>query len=215
MGKITDSSILAGSKGRTGRIVVKNRKGFEFSSIRPTRHKPDTSENQLLIRNRWRDASKFMESYKEYACHYFGKWIGLKSPYNMATVNILESIHIDTTEKIVTRDFHQIAFSKGSLAGLYLKSVEKLSAQEIEVSWFDNSSGIPERQADKLQILVALEDSYESTFIPDVANREELKCKVQIPFNYQNKVIHLYGAFKSEPDKIASNSIYLGKFEPS
>src|SRR5690606_39634462 len=93
--------------------------------------------------------------------------------------------------------------------GLYLKSVEKLSAQEIEVSWFDNSSGIPERQADKLQILVALEDSYESTFIPDVANREELKCKVQIPFNYQNKVIHLYGAFKSEPDKIASNSIYL------
>lgn len=213
MAKITDSSLLAGTKGRTGRVVVRNRKGVEYSSIRPTRHKPEATENQMLIRNRWRDASKFMESYKEYACHYFGKWIGTRSPYNMATVNVLESIHIDSEAHQVTRDFHHIAFSKGNLPGLYLKSVEQKSAQEIEITWFDNSSGKPERNADTLQVLIALEDSYGSHFLKEIALREDLACTIAIPLDYQNKAIHLYGAFKSEQDKIASNSIYLGKFE--
>ena len=53
MGKIYDS-LLSGTSGRTGRIVVANMFGNEFTKIRPRKRTSAPSAKQLLIYQRMR-----------------------------------------------------------------------------------------------------------------------------------------------------------------
>ena len=93
MGKVYDS-LLSGTSGRTGKIVVANMFGNEVSKIRPRRRTSAPTPKQQLIQQRMTLSAEFMQSYRGYACQHFGKRIGMKSCYNLAMTNLMSSFVI-------------------------------------------------------------------------------------------------------------------------
>ena len=66
MGKITDS-LLSGTRGRTGRIVVSNIEGNEISRVRPRKSNRIATPKQQVIINRFNFAVQMMKGYKTLA----------------------------------------------------------------------------------------------------------------------------------------------------
>ena len=113
MGKIYDS-LLSGTSGRTGRIVVANMFGNEFTKIRPRKRTSAPSAKQLLIYQRMRLSAEFMQSYRPYACNHFGRRIGMKSCYNLAMTNLMMAMRLQTVSRgWDPRDFAVVPYGGG------------------------------------------------------------------------------------------------------
>lgn len=114
MGKLYDS-LLSGTSGRTGRIVVANVYGNEITRVRPKKRSSQPTAKQLLIQNRMKRCAEFMQSYRGYACKHFGTRSGMKSCYNLAMTNLMENFNINYKDYAITPDYPKIFFSKGNL----------------------------------------------------------------------------------------------------
>lgn len=209
MGKVNDS-ILAGTSGRTGRVVIANINGTEYIRIRPKKSSKAPTTKQLLIQQRMKLTIEFMTSYRPFACKHYGQRSGIKSCYNMAMANILDSLEINFETAEINTNYPLIAFSKGILPTLYLKELTKTEPLTINLSWFDNAGNKPERENDMLQILIAAQDEFETYFLEDLAPRSANNFLISIPNQLEGKTLHLYAAFKSSDDKSVSNSTYIG-----
>lgn len=209
MGKLNDS-LLSGTSGRTGRIVVANVYGNEISRVRPKKRASQPTAKQMLIQNRMKKCAAFMQSYRAYACQYFGSRSGMKSCYNLAMTNLMENFRINYTAETITPDYPSLYFSKGNLLGAVPLGMSLKSAESLEISWQDNSAGNPERENDVAQILIAGEDNDFTFFVENAAKRSDIKYSVNLPVNFQNKPLHVWIAFRTENGEIASNSQYAG-----
>ena len=209
MGKLYDS-ILSGTSGRTGKIVVANVHGIEYTRIRPRRRSNAPTSKQALINKRMKDTVVFMQSYRSYACAFFGHRVGAKSRYNLAMVNILESMAIDYVADTITMVYPNISFSKGGLLGAIPLTMTKPNATTLEINWQDNSGGSADRENDMLQILIAAEDDLNTYFLENAAPRNAETYTVSLPFNMQGKTLHVYLAFRDANEITASNSQYVG-----
>lgn len=76
MSKLNDS-LLLGSSGRTGRLVVANVNGTEILRVRARKSTKPVSPKQELIWTRMKTYYAFLESYKNYASAFFGVRVGL------------------------------------------------------------------------------------------------------------------------------------------
>ena len=144
MGKIYDS-LLSGTSGRTGRIVVANMFGNEFTKIRPRKRTSAPSAKQLLIYQRMRLSAEFMQSYRPYACAHFGRRIGMKSCYNLAMTNLMTNFLIDFAAGTITPQYPAISFSKGTLLAAVPLTLSLPTPETLTVTWQDNSGGNPAR----------------------------------------------------------------------
>lgn len=209
MGKLYDS-LLSGTSGRTGRIVVANVYGNEYTKIRPRKRTSPPTAKQKLIQDRMKDCAAFMLSYRSYACNYFGHRIGVKSPYNLAMTNLISHFNIDYLTSAITPYYPGILFSKGSLIAPVADPLGLPKADALQVSWQDNSGGNVLRQADLAQILIAADQELNTLFIENAAKREDMTYTVNLPLHMQGKMLHVWLAFKNEDESNASNSLYLG-----
>lgn len=209
MGKVNDA-ILAGTSGRTGRVVIANVNGIEYTRIRPKKTAKMPTQKQLLIQQRMKLTTEFMGSYRAFACKHFGHRIGAKSSYNLAMTNVLDNFEINFETSEMTLHYPQLAFSKGKLPTFYLKELTKPEPLTVEVTWFDNSGTNPERATDLLQIVLVAQDEYESYFFEDLAPRNAGTFSLPIPNQLAEKTLHLYAAFKSTDEELVSNSAYIG-----
>ncbi|WP_018631197.1 DUF6266 family protein [Niabella aurantiaca] len=82
MGSVTNS-ILSGTSGRTGRVVIANVHGVEVSRIRPVMRSSSTKP-QTVHRELFRFAVAFLGLYKSFARLFFGKRKELVTLYNQA-----------------------------------------------------------------------------------------------------------------------------------
>lgn len=210
MGRINDSSILAGSTGRTGRVVVATVNGLQYSRIRPKKHSTGPTEKQALIQQRMKDTITFMESYKTYACKYFGKRVGAKSIYNQAMANIMENLQIDFEHRTITPIYENIAFSKGTLLPPIPISITISGSDKLIINWQDNSAGNPERENDLLQVLIVPKGSMVTYFAENAATRSEQTYGFSLYGPLIGKTLHVYFAFKAANEKEASTSVYAG-----
>lgn len=210
MGKVNDS-ILAGTSGRTGRVVIVKLNGLEYSRIRPKKHSKAPTQKQLLIQQRIKFASDFMSAYRVFACKYFGHRIGSKSRFNLAMTSVIDSIEMDFDLDQLTIHYPQIAFSRGILPPFVLKEFQKISTDEVKLEWYINGNSGNEN--DLLQLVVAIDGQPESYFFEDVASRNQGTFTFNIPLSLQEKTLHFYGTFKAANEEIASNSTYIGKLE--
>lgn len=208
MGKLYDS-LLSGTSGRTGRIVVANVYGNEISRIRPKKRSGQPTAKQLLIRNRMKRCAAFIQSYKAYACRNYGTRSGMKSPYNMAMTNLMENFLIDYDKDTITPDYPQLAFSRGSLMAAVPQS-PTVAGDMLEIRWQDNSGGNPDRAADQAQILVAAEGENLSFFAENAASRADSACSLNLPVNFRGRILHVWIAFRAADGALASNSQYTG-----
>ncbi|MFV0186696.1 DUF6266 family protein [Empedobacter falsenii] len=209
MGKIYDS-LLAGSSGRTGRIVVANVSGNEISRIRPKKRTKAPSENQLMVQKRMKNAIEFMASYRAYACKHFGHRVGMRSSYNQAFTNVTTNMVIDFTAKTITPNYPNIVFSKGALLGVLPTSMTLSSPDVIELNWQNNANSNVERETDMLQILIAIEGELTTYFMENVSSRVEESYNINLTNFQLGKEIHIWLAFRSFTKDQVSNSVYLG-----
>lgn len=209
MGKMYDS-LLAGTSGRTGRVVVANVHGSEISRVRPRGRSRVPSPKQLLIQKRLKQCIAFINSYKAYALKYFGTRSGMRSCYNLAMMNLLDHFAIDYALETITPDYPALAFSRGNLLAPLPTGIEAPTAATLELEWQNNSMGNAERSTDLAQILLAADGEEQSFFIENAAQRSAESYAVALPLNLQGKTLHVWLAFRSDTGTDVSNSVYMG-----
>ncbi len=209
MGKIYDS-LLSGSSGRTGRVVIANINGHEISRIRPRKRTKTPTEKQQLVRDCMKVCVDFMVSYRAFACKHYGYRTGMRSCYNQAFTNLTTSFGIDYTTFSIVPDYAKIAFAKGGLLAVIPTSIAIPTPNTIEITWQNNAGSNPDRETDMLQILVAFENEINTNFIENAAPRLDETYTLNLT-NYQlGKVLHFWIAFRAIDELSVSNSIYLG-----
>ncbi|VDH17452.1 Uncharacterised protein [Algoriella xinjiangensis] len=211
MGKITDS-LLSGTRGRTGRIVVSNIEGHEISRMRPRKSNRISTPKQQVIKNRFNFAVQFIQGYKTLAKTYYGKRSGLKSPYNQAMSNLLQAISCDMDTLTFSIQYNNIQFTKGNLLEPQPLNVTADDPLSATITWTNNAIELAD-QNDVLIIMYAEDDSTkaQSTVVQTAVKRSEETYTLQFLPKYQGTDVHVWMSFLSVIKQDAAPSIYLGQ----
>lgn len=210
MAKLNDSN-LAGSSGKVGRLVVSNVHGYGFLKHRPGRRgSSGATPKQLLVQSRMSLAGNFMANYRPLACLYFGKRKGMNSPFNQAMKNVLTNFAVDYLTNSVIPNYAEIMITKGNLLGVYGPTATANVANQVTVSWIDNSNGSAARALDEAQVVLSVEGSFQTYFAADVATRATGTVDVLTPPEFSGKTVHAWMSFTDPTQMIACNSVYMG-----
>ena len=209
MGKLIDS-LLAGSSGRVGRVVVANMFGNDILKHRPRRKQSAPSAKQLLIQERMKKSYNFIAPYKEFAKRYFGVRIGMKSPYNLAITNVLKAFKLDFTLLTITPAYSEIEFAKGQLLGAVPTGLTSTTSLTFTLVWFNNSGSVPVRETDQLQVLYMAEGEPKPVLMENIAVRADATVDIPLPPNLQGKTVHVWMAFLDDDFTNVSLSSYAG-----
>lgn len=209
MGKVTDS-ILGGTTGRTGRIVIANLFGTEITRMRPTKSKKPNSPKQDIIRERMLQSTAFLSGYKTFASLYYGDRNGMLSRYNLAMANVLRAYHIDYVGMQITRANEEIIFSKGKLPEVALSSLISTTPSSFTVTWEDNSDGTEAMATDQVCILYCEQDTNRTKLVRNVATRADSAVTVSLLRKFVGKTVHVWLCLLSEDGKLVSTSDYAG-----
>ncbi|MCH5687313.1 DUF6266 family protein [Niabella sp. W65] len=206
MGRVTNS-ILSGTSGRTGRVVIANVHGVEVSRARPTTRSSSTDQ-QNAHRELFRFAVAFLGLYKSFARLYFGKRKGLVTPYNQAQANVMESIQLIGRD--ITINYNQVLISKGNLLEMIPGSISAGAAQAVTVTWTNNAPPASSNETDLCSVFVYIPSRRDGQFFNGVATRQAGTGTVNmLPF-YAGEEAHVWAAFTDEDGTMACNSKYLG-----
>lgn len=211
MGKITDS-LLSGTRGRTGRIVVSNIEGHEISRMRPRKSNRIPTPKQQIIKDRFNFAVQFMQGYKALVKTYYGKRSGLKSPYNQAMANLLQAISCDMDTLTFSIQYNNIQFTKGNLLEPQPVNVTADDPLSASITWINNATELVD-QNDTLVVLYAEDDSTkaQSTVVQTSIKRSEETYELQFLPKYQGTDVHVWMSFLSVIKQDAAPSVYLGQ----
>ncbi|WHF51448.1 DUF6266 family protein [Chryseobacterium gotjawalense] len=209
MGKLIDS-LLAGSSGRVGRVVVANMFGNDILKHRPRRKQKTPTAKQLLIQDRMKKSYAFMGPYKEFAKRHYGVRIGMKSPYNLAMTNVMNAFKLDFILLEITPAYSEIEFAKGPLTGAIPTGLTSDTPSTFTLVWYDNSGSVPLREIDQLQVLFIAEGESKPIFMENVAMRADTTIDIQVPPNLQGKTVHVWMAFLEDDFSRVSTSSYAG-----
>ncbi|MBD8080912.1 DUF6266 family protein [Chryseobacterium caseinilyticum] len=205
-----DDSLLSGSRGRTGRLVVANVNGIEVLKVRPRKSTKAVSAKQELIRERMKKGYEFIASYKTYVSEFFGTKVGMKSPYNQAMSVLLNAFKLDYAQMEINITYPGISFSRGPLPAPQPTGISSAVAQQITVDWYNNSGGNADRDADELQVLCAVEGEPATLFFQNQGVRLDEQAIVTLPPMVSGKTVHVYLAFRDVASLTASASAYVG-----
>lgn len=212
MGKLNDS-LLSGSSGRTGRLVVANVDGTEILRVRPRKKTKTPSPKQLLIQERMKKCYDFILPYKGYASVYFGYRQGMRSCYNQAITNLLNAFKLDFALMTIVPAYPEVQFSNGNLLAPIPTGLSSAAAGTFTVEWYNNAAGDPDRLADQLQLLYFDETQKGPVFLGNMAERTDTTLTVSVPPYMSGRHVHVWIAFLS-PDGIESSlSSYAGSIE--
>ncbi|KEY18792.1 DUF6266 family protein [Kaistella antarctica] len=209
MGKLIDS-LLSGSSGTVGRLVVANVSGNEILRARPRKRTKAATAKQLLIQSRMTKSYDFMLPYKEFAKIYFGTRSGMKSPFNQAMTNVLYAFKLDYVLNVITPTYSEIEFARGSLLGAVPTGLTAATPLTFDLTWFENSNADPLRETDAVQLLYIAEGDSKPTFMENVAVRLAATVTIPLAPSFQGKTLHVWLAFRSADLKLVSLSSYAG-----
>lgn len=209
MGKLNDS-LLSGSSGRTGRLVVANVNGFEILRARPRKRTGPPTPKQLLVQTRMTKAYDFVSAYTSFAKDYFGKRIGMRSRFNQAMTNVLDAFKLDFTTLAITPAYNEIEFARGSLLAANPTALTATVAGSFTIDWFNNAAGNADREVDDLLVLFYAENDKKPIFLENAAVRADGTIDIPVAPTLQGKAIHVWIAFRSTILLEASTSAYVG-----
>jgi hypothetical protein len=209
MGKVTDS-ILGGTKGRTGRVVIANVFGTEISRIRPKKNDRPATPKQALVKERMRLSALFISGYKSFASEYFGERNGLRSRYNLAMTNVMNAYQIDFVTLSIDRANEEIIFSKGNLPEVPLNSLISTTTSTFTVTWEDNSDGTDSLPTDEICILYCAQDENRPKLLRNIATRTDGSATVNLLNKYVGKTVHVWLCLLKADGTRVSISEYAG-----
>ena len=209
MGKLNDS-LLSGSSGRTGRLVVANVSGTEILRARPRKRTGQATPKQLLVQNRMTQAYNFVSAYSAFAKDYFGKRVGMRSRFNQAMTNVLAAFKLDFLTLTIVPVYSEIEFARGSLLAANPTALTATVAGNFTIDWFNNAAGNPEREIDELQVLYYAVDEKKPIFLENAGLRADGTIDIPVAPTLQGKTLHVWIAFRSTVLMEASTSAYVG-----
>ncbi|SDD26318.1 DUF6266 family protein [Niabella drilacis] len=206
MGRVTNS-ILSGTSGRTGRVVIANVHGVEVSRARPVTRSSST-EPQTAHRELFRFAVAFLGLYKSFARLFFGKRKGLATPYNQAQANVMENIQLAGGDVIM--NYSQLLISKGNLLEMIPESLNAGAAQAVTVTWINNAPPDSSNENDLCSVFVYMPSRRDGQFFSGVAARQAGTATVNMLSFYAGEEVHVWATFADEGSTAACNSKYMG-----
>lgn len=209
MGKLNDS-LLSGSSGRTGRLVVANVSGTEILRVRPRKRTGQPSAKQLLIQERMKQCYDFILPYKAFASLYFGYRTGMRSSYNQAITNLLNAFKLDFVLNKITPEYSEIMFAMGALLAAVPTGLASPAAGTLKLDWYNNGGGNPPRETDQLMLLYVAEGARSPVLMENMAARADATVSVTVPPNLIGKKVHAWMAFRSQDLMEVSVSSYIG-----
>lgn len=209
MSKLTDS-LLSGSRGRIGRLVVANVYGTEILKSRPRKRTGNPTAKQVLVQNRMKQCGDFISGYRNFAKMYYGKRQGLKSCFNLAMTNLMNSHVLQYGTMTIVPNYPAIEFARGELLGVTPIGLSSPAAATLKADWADNSAGDALRATDQIQLLYLSEGEAKTVLIQNVAPRSAATCTVTLPAYLSGKTLHVWLTFLSADGLTVSTSSYLG-----
>ncbi|MFA7448726.1 MAG: DUF6266 family protein [Weeksellaceae bacterium] len=209
MGKLYDS-LLSGSSGKIGRVVVANLYGTEVLRKRPRRRTSEPTAKQNLVQQRMISSYDFLNPYKEIAKTYYGNRVGMKSPYNLAMTNVLKAFKLDFITMEINPVYSEIEFTKGPLMAPLPTGLTSTVASTFTIDWFDNSGGDPTREMDRLFVLFKAEDETKPILMENMATRVDATFDIPVPTAMVGKTVHVWITFISDDLTQAATSAYAG-----
>lgn len=212
MGKLNDS-LLSGSNGRTGRLVVANVLGTEVIRMRPRRRTNQPSDKQSLIQQRMKKCLDFIGGYSAFACKHFGYRVGLRSCYNLAMNNLLLAFKVNYTDMTIIPSYPEIAFAKGALLQPLPTNLSAITAGSFEVEWYNNAPAGSSRENDDLQVLFLQDNAITPIFMENMAKRIDTTVAIPVPTYLQGQKVHVWMCFRAADTSEVANSIYVGEVQ--
>lgn len=209
MGRLYDS-LMSGSSGKVGRVVVANLYGTEVLRKRPRRRTSEPTAKQKLVQQRMIASYDFLNPYKEIAKTYYGNRVGMKSPYNLAMTNILKAFKLDFITMEINPVYSEIEFTKGPLMAPLPTGLTSTVANTFTIDWFDNSGGDPTREMDRLFVLFKAEDETKPILMENMATRVDATFDIPVPTAMVGKTVHVWITFISDDLTQAATSAYAG-----
>ena len=210
MARILDS-IISGTSGRIGRVVVARVNGVEILRIRPQKTQKPPTEKQELIKTRFNAAVRFTQSYREHAKKYYGTKKGMKSCYNFAMGNVMSALVCDMTNLTILPNYPQIQFTKGVGLRPFPTAISSPQALKIQIDWEDNAEGTS-AEDDNLLVLCAEDNALDTDtlFYNTTTTRKDLTHEITVLPRYQSKEMHVWIAFQDALNQYVSDSVYIG-----
>lgn len=209
MAKLIDS-LLSGSSGKVGRVVVSNLYGTEILRKRPRRRTSEPTAKQQLIQTRMTLSYQFLNPYKEFAKKYFGKRIGMRSPYNLAMSSVMKAFKLDFDLMEIIPEYNKIEFTKGNLMAPLPVDLTSADPNSFTLEWFDNSGGDTDRENDQLQLLFIADGEFKPTLIENAATRADGIVQIPLANTFSGMDVHVWMTFIDEDGTQAANSAYAG-----
>lgn len=209
MGRLYDS-LLSGSSGKVGRVVVANLNGTEVLRKRPRRRTSEPTPKQALVQQRMARSYEFLTPYKEFAKNFFGQRSGMKSPYNLAMTNVLNAHQMDFNLLQINLVYSDIEFTRGDLMAALPTSLASTNPGTFTINWLDNSGADPIRETDKLQLLFIGEDERKPVLMENLADRVDTTLEVPVSAGLIGKTVHVWMSFRSDDLTTVANSAYAG-----
>lgn len=209
MGRLYDS-LLSGSSGKVGRVVVANVYGNEILRKRPRRRTSEPTPKQALVQERMTRSYDFLLPYKDFAKNYFGQRSGLKSTFNIAMANVMKAHQLDFQLMEINLIYADIEFSRGELMAALPTGLASNNPGTFSIDWVDNSGADPIRETDKLQLLFVAEDEKKPVLMENLADRVDGTLEVPVSAGLIGKTVHVWMSFRAQDLSDVANSAYAG-----
>ena len=209
MGTI-QKGILGGFSGKVGTVVGANWRGQDVMRSLPKKSDRAATEEQLIIRERFKLVTRFLAPIRPILALYFGQPQGYKSRRNLATSYHLTDAVIGVMPNL-TIDYPKVIITKGELLlGENLAATAGANAR-IDVSWQDNSGEGLAKADDQLLAVVYNPDRDRFHTLMAGAARDEGTFRVELPPTWAAETVHCWLSFASAEGKKVANSVYMGE----
>lgn len=210
MGSYT-KGILGTFRGKVGTVIGYSWRGKDLMRGLPKETTIAATAAQIEQRAKFSKVIKFLTAIKGIVGAYFGKEQKSKSPFNLATSYHLGEALLPGPNDSWLIDYSKVLISRGDLRGVDNPTVAAGGANEINLTWTDNSG---QGSADATDQLIAVVFSTEMVefvqFNPTAATRADGVVTLPIPGYLSGSLAEVWVTFITANGKQAAISSYAG-----
>lgn len=208
MGKY-NKGILGAFSGKVGSVVGASWRGQDIMRSLPRKSNREATTSQLMQREKFSEATAFLQPYQPVLRKYFGSGNGKTTRRNQAL-----SYHMKEAVTYVDPnwvwDFQKVQISRGDLLGLDQIAGTGGTAQSIDFTWQDNSAQGEALATD--QVIVAIYESTSKTgsYFSNIALRSDGNATITLPAFLSGLTVQVWATVVSNDEKRYATSQFLG-----
>lgn len=205
-----NKGILGPFRGRVGTVVGYSWRGKDLIRALPKESSTAPTEAQLEQRAKFGTVIRFLTPIKEVVGAYFGKEANAKSPFNQATGYHIREALLPGQNNTWLIDYQKVLISRGQLRGGDHVQVAPGGANQLNLTWIDNSG---QGNADPTDIAIAVvycTDMEEFVMFNPLGVRSDASATLSIPPYLAGNLAEVWVTFVTADLKLAATSSYAG-----